>query len=309
MANYSLDKQNNTLEGRLTTISPSECIAWLTVLCTIGIAIVTVNGLAVIVYLKEPSLRKRSMYLVISLAVADMFVGGVSLSIRVFNSGRNCSVWESHLSPAGESMLIAILFVFAGASVTHLAVISLERVHATFRPLKHRLLKKWIFGASIAAAWLIGVINSAYLYLDIIFKLKGPWEFYSYLSLAACCFFIIIVSYSPIVVKMYCGTYPHYHGAVSRERKLTKTLFIMTLVSSALLLPYILSYFLIFSKRPFHAFSRQANHLRFFLVSLVYANSVVNPIMYAYRMPEFKRAMSSVLGCRPSAQVFPQSDS
>ena len=310
MANDSLDKQNETLlEGRLTTVtfSPSECIAWLTVLCTVGIAILTVNSLAVIVYLKEPHLRKRSTYLVISLAVADIGTGVITLSIDVFNSGRSCSLWEYYLLPGGDSILIAVLLLFPVASVTNLAVISLERVHATFRPFKHRLLRKWIFEASVAFVWLTAVLNSSCMYLYVLFTLGG--EFHSHLSIFACCFSVIVISYMSIVAKMYCGTHPHNNGAVSRERKLTKTLFIVTAVSLAFLLPYTLSFFLVFSKRTYYSFSSQTIHLRFFSTSLAYANSLVNPIFYAYRIPEFKRAISSFLGCTPRAQVFPQSDS
>jgi len=40
-----------------------------------GAVTVTLNAVTIIVYLKERSLRKRSMYLVINQAVADMFVG------------------------------------------------------------------------------------------------------------------------------------------------------------------------------------------------------------------------------------------
>ena len=60
----------------LTFISLSECIAWLTVYGIEAVAIIVLNALTAIIYLKVHSLRKRSMYLVISLAVADMFVGG-----------------------------------------------------------------------------------------------------------------------------------------------------------------------------------------------------------------------------------------
>ncbi|XP_068724758.1 pinopsin-like [Montipora capricornis] len=300
MANYSLDNAQN--EGQLrTTFSPSGCIAWLTVLCTIGIATVTVNGLAVIVYLKEPSLRKRSMYLVISLAIADMCVGGISLSIDVFNSGHKYNLWENYLSPAWNSILIAILLPFPIASVTNLAVISLERMHATFRPFKHRVIKKWIFGASVAFVWFTAVLNSSasmYLYAQ---GYRFNKFYFAYLSILPCCFSIILVSYASIVAKMYCGTRPHHHhGAGSQERKLTTTLFIVTVVSLVLLLPYTL---FMFSKT---ALSSQKNNLHFFLRSLAYANSVVNPLLYAYRIPEFKRAMSSFLGCRPRAQLFPQ---
>ena len=49
-----------------------------------AVAIVTLNALTIIVYLKERSLRKRSMYLVINQAFADMFTGA---SILIYLSG------------------------------------------------------------------------------------------------------------------------------------------------------------------------------------------------------------------------------
>ncbi|XP_068723440.1 substance-K receptor-like [Montipora capricornis] len=295
MANHSWDNPQN--EGQLrTTFSSLECITWLAVLCTIGIATVTVNGLAVIVYLKEPSLRKRSMYLVISLAIADLCIGGISLSKDAFDSGHKCNLWKSHLSSSGKRILIAVYWLFPVASVTNLAVISLERMHATFRPFKHRLVKKWIFGASAAFVWFPAVLNSSacmYVYAQSDLRKFS----FAPLSILACCLCIILVSYSSIVVKMYCGTRPHHQGAGCRERKLTKTLFIVTVLSLALLLPYIVS---------FYFRTVLSSHLGMFFASLAYANSLVNPILYVYRIPEFKRAMSSFLGCRPRAQVFPQ---
>ena len=305
MSNSSTDTPNEAL-GPLTTFSPNECIGWLVVLAIVGVVTTTINVLTVIVYLLEQSLRKRSVYLIISLAVADMCVGGISLSIDVTMSGFSCGLWKISPPPKGiwRSILIAVLFVFPMASVINLAAISLERTHATFRPFQHRLLKKWIFGAAIAAVWITAVLGASYIYLDIFFKLSGPGEFYSYLSIFAFCFFIITVSYVSIVAKMLCGTQPQHHNAVSRERKLTKTLLLVTLVSYMLMSPYIICFFLIFSKRTFYSFSGQTLDFYFFLVSLAYVNSMANPILYAFRIPEFKRALASFLYNRSRDQNF-----
>ena len=310
MSNGSIDTPNETFRP-LTAFSPNECIGWLVVLAIVGVATTTINILTVIVYLLEQSLRKRSMYLVISLAIADMCVGGISLSINVSMSGFSCGLWKMSPPPKRiwRSILIAVLFVFPMASVLNLAAISLERTHATFRPFQHRLLKKWIFRAAVAAVWITAVLGASYIYLDIFFKLSGPGEFYSYLSIFSFCFFIITVSYVSIVAKMLCGRQPQRHNAVSRERKLTKTLFIVTVVSLMLMLPYIICFFLIFSKRPFFALFSRTLHLHFFLVSLAFINSIVNPILYALTIPKFKRALVSFLGPRSRAEVAPQSDS
>ena len=161
------------------------------------------------------------------------------------------------------SILIAVLFVFNMASVINLAAISLERTRATFGPLQHGLVKKRIFGGAVAAVWITAILGTSYKYLDIFFILSCPGEFYSYLSVLSLCFFVIAVSYVSIVAKMLCGTQPRLHGAVSRERKLTKTLVLVTLVSYMLMSPYIICLFLIFSKRTFNSFSAVKPFLAF----------------------------------------------
>ena len=72
MANHSQEQINTSSSTRF---SASGCIALLTVYGIEAVAIVMLNALTIIVYVKERSLRKRSLYLVINQAVADMFVG------------------------------------------------------------------------------------------------------------------------------------------------------------------------------------------------------------------------------------------
>ena len=78
MTNNSLPKNGSENDRNLSLFSSSECIAWLTVFITESVAIVTVNILTIIIFIRNRSLCKRSMYLVINLAVADMLVGGFS---------------------------------------------------------------------------------------------------------------------------------------------------------------------------------------------------------------------------------------
>ena len=59
-------------------LSSSECITLFAVTLTVFAAIVTVNLLSIVLFIKNRSLRTRAMYLVINLTVADMFVGGFS---------------------------------------------------------------------------------------------------------------------------------------------------------------------------------------------------------------------------------------
>ena len=76
---------NRSQQQNATSFCPffftSDFIAWLSVFGMEAVAIVTINALTIIVYVKERSLRKRGMYLVINQAVADMF-GGASMLIE-----------------------------------------------------------------------------------------------------------------------------------------------------------------------------------------------------------------------------------
>ena len=157
MADHS--QQQNTTSSSAWLPAP-ECITWITVLGMEGAVTVTLNALTIIVYLKERSLRKRSMYLVINQAVADMFVEAGVIS-EFFTSGEVCGFWKIH--HVSEPINSILWFVFSSASFTNLTAISLERAHATFRPFKHRFLKKKIFGAVIAAVWI-----TAWLFASIM---------------------------------------------------------------------------------------------------------------------------------------------
>ena len=118
-----------------------------------------------------------------------------------------------------------------------------------------------------------------------------------------------------IVIKVRCGAQPHRHGAASRERKLTMTLLIVTVVSLLLYLPiyawrcaiYFSKYEILRSVPPSVAF-----HLDIALLASSYANSFVNPVKYAIRMPEFRSAFLGLFRKRPQQQrqvaVFPLRD-
>ena len=49
----------------------SECYTWIVVLMVESVAIVTVNVVTIVVFVKTRGLRRRSMHLVMNLAVAE----------------------------------------------------------------------------------------------------------------------------------------------------------------------------------------------------------------------------------------------
>ena len=302
-------QQNSTFPS----FSPSECIAWLTVFSIEAVAMVTLNALIIIVYLKERSLRQRSMYLVINQTVADMFVGGCGILEFCFLASY-CEIWTVNSLNTTSLMAVNVWFHFIPtASVTSLAFISLERMHATFRPFQHRLVKKKIYGAAIAIVWTTTGLFLAMIFATIFqpLDIEVFHDFlFPYVSLLLLCLLVIVVSYSSIATRIVCGNQPRHHVATNREKKLTKTLFIVTVVSLLLTLPYIIFWILhivLWHNTPIILFPTSLRLKHSFAI-LFYTNSLINPVLYTLRMPEFRRALFSFLCCRSQPQpahVFP----
>ena len=279
--------------------SSSECITWFALFLTESVAIVTVNLLSIIIFIKNSNLRTRAMYLVINLTVADIFVGGIS-SIFLFEIlGYHCQVVNvgSNTAPEGNITLFVFRW-FPLTSLTSIAVISLDRMHATFRPFRHRNIKKWVYWVTIGAIWVLAAVMSTVITLVYLrFGMQVPLPLYLWLSYCCLCLLVICVSYTSIAVRYWCAVRPQHHGATSRQRKLTVTLLIMTIVSLLFWLPYLIFTFVILTGRRSLSF-QQMMRVRFILLLLFYTNSFVNPIIYTIRIPEFRKALIALFTCQ-----------
>ena len=287
------------MENRSTMFSSSECITWFALFLTESVAIVTVNLLSIIIFIKNSNLRTRAMYLVINLTVADNFVGGIS-SIFLFEIlGYDCQIVTvgSNTAPEGNITLFVFRW-FPLTSLTSIAVISLDRMHATFRPFRHRNIKKWVYWVTIGAIWVFAaVMSTAMTLVSLHSGRQEPLPLYLWLSYCCLCLLVICVSYTSIAVRYWCAVRPQHHGATSRQRKLTVTLLIMTIVSLLFWLPYLIFTFVILTGRRFLSF-QQMMRVRFILLLLFYTNSFVNPIIYTIRIPEFRKALIALFTCQ-----------
>ena len=275
-------------------VSSSECIIWFTVFTAESVAIVTVNLLVIILFIKNRNLRTRSMYLVISLTVADMLVGVLSGGYVQFYFLRRCRLIKLNLSWEVGFSLSGFSLFFPLVSLTNIAVISVERFHATFRPFRHRLIKRWVYVVAITAVWVFPLIVLVIWGVELLYLIG--YHLYIIESYCLLCLIVTFVSYTSILFKFRFGAHPQRHCAAAlRQRKLTVTLFITTLVSLLLWLPYSIFVFLSWSTDILSSLSFQEYFdLKYSLIFLFFANSLVNPILYTIRMPDFKKALLSL---------------
>ena len=290
--------------------SLAECVSWLSVALTLSLAIIILNLIIIIVFMKNRNLRKRGTYLMLNLAVIDMLAGVIAIENFVDLVGAySCNLWNDALPDQLRGYMTILYVFFPVASVTNITAISLERLHATFWPLRHRIMKKWIFGLIVAITWATAGLVS--VGVGVLQQCKEESHFfYLWNSFNSVCLLIISLSNVSIVIKVRCGAQPQHRGAASRERKLTMTLITMTFVSMLMWLPYVISSFLVFATDILSSLSLTALcRLNITLIALYYANSLVNPILYTARMPNFRRALLAVF-CKGAqrlnqAQGFP----
>ena len=76
--------------------SASQCIPWLVVLIIECLAIVILNIITIVVFVKKKrQLQRRSTYLIIHLAIVDLFVGVVSGPLQIENRmSKDCPQWK-----------------------------------------------------------------------------------------------------------------------------------------------------------------------------------------------------------------------
>ena len=276
--------------------SSSECVTWLSLGMIESAVIIAGNLISIILFMKNNCLRKRGLFLVINLTVADMLAGGSFIADLFFTLDTSyCKFSELNLGSYWRAVPLhfAILF-FPLTSLTNIAMISLQQTHATFRPFQHRVIKKWVYGVASAVVWVLAATVSATLVSFQPSTNSRSHYFYLWQSYNCLCLFVICVSYTSTVVKFCCGARPPHHGASRRQRKLTVTLLLMTVVSLLLYLPYVVATFVYFTTNHLESLPFQKQlRLNLALIFLFNANSLVNPILYAIRMAEFRRALLS----------------
>ena len=116
-----------------------------------SLIIIAGNIFTIFVFWKNRNRLKRTSFLLINLAVADLLVGFTALvSSGAVNIPRNFR--ERNFNSAHKNISIAFEIAFSFASVFFLVLISLERAYPLIWPLRHRVAstKGYIYGATFA---------------------------------------------------------------------------------------------------------------------------------------------------------------
>ena len=268
------------------------------------------NAFTIFVFstLTRTSHIKRTCYLLINLAVADLFVGitePIVLGTSKFHEMTATTSKQSKLKGTNErkslkekseTELPEAMQLFAlSASVFFLALISLERAFAVLKPLRHRVASTRVYIYSIVVVWAVGIFIFGLLVL--IYYIDQKMEMKTlHLAVHICLFISILVicaSYLKIRARL-SSTAPEVAVVNSRQTtqhnvRLSRTLFVVIALSLLFWLPAFAVYIgRDICKRCFHPYV-------IWTVNVLHlANSLVNPFVYSFRMPVFKEALEKL---------------
>ena len=200
----------------------SHCVSWFAVFGIVCLAIVILNIITIIIFVKQRQLQRKSTYLIIHLAIVDLFVGAVTGPLWIdFYMSLYCDLWEYD---GPDSIWLFVLGRATGynidkVSLLNLAFISLERTHATFCPFKHRSVKKWVYGVVITVTWLFPVVVMSLVFglinfNHVSFKITSVLS--SYVSILL---LVIFACYFSIYIKVRGGRFAQLHGAAGLRKE------------------------------------------------------------------------------------------
>ena len=258
--------------------------SWRAVCITQFIMVFIINAFTLFVFARSRHLCRRNTYLMMSLTVADLLIAAVSgpETILFFIPNKR--------PKKGFGVVYLIISDMCWiASLVNLVLISLERLHSTLYPFRHCLVGKSVYYKIIIFSWFAALTLTCGLQIsrlnDIPLADRYPWIIYICLTLA-----VLTTSYVIIMSKFLRKAHVQQLGSVmSAERKLSVTLFIVSAASILTLLPWVIIICVAISSD--HHFWFQFTPMKI-ATTFYHLNSILNPVIYAIRLTEFRRGGS-----------------
>ena len=266
-----------------------------------GIIIIVGNAFTIFVFWTQRSRLTRIYFLLVNLAVADFLVGITELI--VIGTVKFQDIGEGYaggvLRQRRSNPSAAFVMLFSNSSVNFLALVSLERAFAVLRPIRHRITNSRVYIYSIVIVWVVGLVFFGFTVLSFhLSEVKGKYVFVA----SRICFLIpiliICTSYLSIRNRLRATSSStignHEHGSREHNLRLAKTLYI-TIASS---LVFWMPGFVVYSTKGFCSGCLSTPQVFWLADAMHMANSMVNPLVYSFRMQIFKDALNKFRGKR-----------
>ena len=253
------------------------------------------NVLVLLAVWKDPLKKLRSSpsnLMLTSMAIADLLVG---LAVCPITAYWGWVIYLEEKSPFDLSVIFAINVASVNVSFGHMLLLTVDRVFAVTTPLHYRVkvTTKRVLVANFVCWIYFVAFGCAFLMLRDYFAIMGAVYNVQLLSilLSMLIMYIYIMfrfhRYSKRMVKKPQSLNDR-QVVLQRERNLFKAISIVICTFLICYMPWFIVQMLIYVCQPCHPNLSLLMISFGFSGSLTYANSGLNPILYAWRLPKYK---------------------
>ena len=268
----------------------AEGIAWCSTFILASVFVVVGNSLTIALFAVNKKLHiKKSLFLVINMAFADLMLGALSMPGFIFHIGGSnfFQLWEGSMSmPLNTAHDIVDTF-FMRASVIFAAMISGERFYAVYCIFKYQTLSMRTYHIAVFMSWTLALLDTA-LEIALVYLTKPEDGTYVWIPFA--------LALTLIICGCNIGIWRTFqHGGVAsrqqnralQNKRLTNTLLFVSILALLSWLPLITMDALdVILDEPM-----PPDNFYLTVTLLNYSNSFLNPVVYAFRIPEFRQAL------------------
>ena len=255
---------------------------WATCFSVMAFLIIVGNSLTIATLLRK-KFRQRPQFLLISLAFADLVVGCATTCYVISN-------YRLYDLPA-LSLAFSLLDMFTGlSSIFHLAVISLERLHATFWPFRHRQLSVKAYWVAMATPWVLSL--SVGIFTFVFYKMYRRYYYlvnYVIITISLTTS-LLTTSFSYILIWVKRRRSQVRTFRQNQEARFSKTILIVTAASFITWMPFQCVIVKVLFSGKFIPSSGI-----FFIKLLQFSNSFVNFVIFFFRFPSYRKALFTLL--------------
>lgn len=256
-------------------LESSSWKVWCSIYGILSFFIIVVNTLALFTFIKTPSLKCRKHIMVINLAVADLSYGALGLPTFIYYVFKPTLISFNVSTVLTSFSKLVCLF-----SVT---AIAMDRMYSVVWPIHHKVISINVYKCAVMAVWIVSAGVATFEMYNWGTFSKKPKTFIPVLLIA-----LLVAG----IVTIGCYVCIWFKARRRRKRTTTKQdrnlVFTLLLVTGVFMVTWgIPISFLSVSRMCKKCY--QFSAVAFKCMQLLFAlQSLINPIIYCFRLPTFK---------------------
>ena len=287
----SVQKTNKVSLILLNEIDSEEANVTKTVFFfALGLVIIFGNATSIVIFWRRRFFLQRSTILLMNLTAADLLVGLVIIFTMLEDILPSFFISREIYSEINVGFDAFALL----SSILFLAAISVERAHAVLRPVRHLFIPTCYYFSGVLTVWFMAGFLSAVNLLPLHAILSKQITITVISTSIGLALLIIFISYASIWFKFNKRMFNPSTARTEMNQKLVKTLFMVTILSLISWLPLQVILILLY----YYPNVKITANILLIVRLFQYFNSLVNPIVYNLRMPDFRKEMINLIcGC------------